>query len=96
MQAVQGGSVVTDSTWRWRIARTMDRLPGQCWADLVSWMQYSDHDAYGDEWWARLRGRLPWRPQARIGRTPGSCADDAARCGICYCGKVRTVDEWKP
>jgi hypothetical protein len=73
---------------RWRIAWTMDRIPRQCWADLVSWVQDSDHDAYGDEWWARL----PWRPRARTGRTPGSCEADAARCGTCYCGKVRTAE----
>ncbi len=23
--------------WRWRIAGLLNRLPGQCWADLVSW-----------------------------------------------------------
>lgn len=23
--------------WRWRVAGWADRLPGQCWADLVSW-----------------------------------------------------------
>jgi len=22
---------------RWRIARTVNRLPGQCWSDLVMW-----------------------------------------------------------
>ena len=77
---------------RYNIAFTLDRLPGQCWADLVSWVQHSDLDSYGDEWWARLRGRLPWRPRARTGRIPGSCVADAIDCGVCYCGKVRTAE----
>ena len=58
----------------------------------MSWACESDLDAYGDEWWARLRGRLPWRPRSRTGRTPGSCETDAARSGVCYCGKLRTAE----
>lgn len=23
--------------WRWQVARLLDRLPGTCWASLVSW-----------------------------------------------------------
>lgn len=34
---------------RWRIAALIDRLPGQCWADLADWP---------------LRNRrVPWAPQ---------------------------------
>lgn len=33
---------------RWRIATLLDKLPGQCWADLVFW-------AHGDRRW-------PWSP----------------------------------
>lgn len=57
---------------RWRIARLMDRLKGQCWADLVSWVLDSP----------RLRaekGRLPWRP------VTSACF--AVGCERCYCGK---------
>lgn len=34
--------------WRWQVAHLLNRLPGTCWADLVSWV-----------WGAR---RLPWAP----------------------------------
>jgi hypothetical protein len=56
---------------RLRIASILDRLPGQCWADLVQWSL-----RLGDR-------RSPWSP---IG---WSCRADAARCGTCYCGKLR-------
>jgi len=35
---------------RWRIAYLLNRLPGQCWADLVCWVQYRSHS------------RSPWSP----------------------------------
>jgi len=34
---------------RWRIAEALNRLPGQCWADLAMWAAYSQR-------------RLPWSP----------------------------------
>jgi hypothetical protein len=40
---------------RWRLATLMDKLAGQCWADLVSWV-------LGD------RGRLPWQPVSPVCR----------------------------
>ena len=39
-----------DENIRWRIAYLLNRLPGQCWADLVEWVLYP-------------RGRRgPWSP----------------------------------
>lgn len=35
---------------RWRIANLLDRLPGQCWADLVCWATKLDDR------------KLPWSP----------------------------------
>jgi hypothetical protein len=63
---------MTGSKRRWRIADLMNRLPGQCWADLVGWV-------LGD---APERSRLPWRPISSM------CRQDAARTGCCYCGKI--------
>lgn len=34
---------------RYSIARLLDRLPGQCWTDLVCWAQYGNK-------------RSPWSP----------------------------------
>lgn len=58
---------------RWRVARLLNRLPGQCWSDLVEWA---------------LRGgvreaRSPWSPQT------STCWLDSVRTGACYCGKLR-------
>jgi hypothetical protein len=63
--------------WRWVIARNMDRLTGQCWADLVTWVLA----------WNPTEERLrdAWKPQR-------ACQGDAARTGSCYCGKVRDAD----
>lgn len=61
---------------RWRIVDMVDRLlPGQCWADLVSWVQ--DTPAMRAE-----RGRLPWRPVGDM------CRSDLPRTGTCYCGAL--------
>lgn len=60
---------------RWRIAHLLGRLPGQCWADLVSWAL----QARGKR---RYYGRWPWQP-----RTP-DCTLGAVRNGRCYCGKL--------
>lgn len=57
---------------RWRIADLLNRLPGQCWADLATWALYGPEP--GRRW--------PWAPN-----TPG-CREDAARTGCCYCGKL--------
>jgi hypothetical protein len=58
---------------RWRIAYLMNRLPGQCWADLVQWAVTERRE--------HLERRLPWRPV-------GACRVDLARTGTCYCGKL--------
>ncbi|MDI3315912.1 MAG: hypothetical protein QJR12_17030 [Mycobacterium sp.] len=58
---------------RWRIAYLLDRLPGQCWADLVSWVLDS----------GEFRRRNPWSPI-----TP-TCWSDRDHNGCCYCGKLR-------
>jgi hypothetical protein len=58
---------------RWWIATQMDRLPGQCWADLVSWALS----------WDGGEKRALWSPQGAM------CRRDAAECGTCYCGKLR-------
>jgi hypothetical protein len=65
---------------RWKIADLVDRLlPGQCWAELVSWaLDGPRHERRMD------RGALPWRP---IGYT---CRSDLARTSTCYCGALRT------
>jgi hypothetical protein len=62
------------SRLRWRIAYAMDRLKGQCGADLVSWALGWNVD--------QAKGRLPWRPIGEM------CRRDAAECGTCYCGKI--------
>lgn len=66
---------------RWRIVALVNRLPGQCWADLVSWVLA---DRAERRWWY-LRERLPWRP------IPDQCRADLARVGCCYCGKLNTL-----
>lgn len=62
---------------RWRIAALLNLLPGQCWADLVTW-------ALG--WHKGERGtgrRWPWQPAG------DACRRDLAANGTCYCGKLR-------
>lgn len=63
---------------RWKIADLLGRLPGQCWADLVSW-------ALDDRRTRRNLGnpRHPWRP------VRDSCRRDLAANGTCYCGSLR-------
>jgi hypothetical protein len=67
---------------RWRIVALFNRLPGQCWADLVSWVLAGRRERR--EWY--LRERLPWRPIQDV------CRKDLARVGCCYCGKLRTAE----
>lgn len=62
---------------KWRIADLVNRLPGQCWADLVMWAM-SDEPVRD----TGLRAALPWRP---IGKR---CIEDAQASGRCYCGTV--------
>jgi hypothetical protein len=50
---------------RWRIAHLLDKLPGQCWADLVFWV-------FGDR-------RNPWSPMTSTCRLDG--ADGGCYCG---------------
>lgn len=59
---------------RWKIAQLLDKLPGQCWSDLVDWV-YA---------WDRPKEDRPalWSPLR------DSCRSDATRCGSCYCGKL--------
>lgn len=66
---------------RWRIADLLNKLPGQCWTELVCWVQRDRHEG--------LRSRLPWRPV-----TP-TCRSDALD-GACYCGKLRQPDGGTP
>jgi hypothetical protein len=64
---------------RWRIACGLNRLPGSCWADLVSWALDGSKAArrVGDS-------VLPWRPITDL------CHRDAAENGgHCYCSKIR-------
>lgn len=65
---------------KWRIATLANRLPGQCWADLVSWVLDSKRTRDPG-----LRARLPWRPIR-------SCRTDLARTGACYCGKLMSAE----
>jgi hypothetical protein len=60
---------------RWRIAVLVNRLPGQCWADLVSWALQTPG--------RRFYGHRPWQPRTAL------CTKDAVANGLCYCGKLR-------
>lgn len=70
---------------RWRVAELVNRLPGQCWADLVGWAL---------DGWDPDGEKRPWTTPARLAQ----CQADAARCGSCYCGKIQDeagVRRWK-
>jgi hypothetical protein len=72
-------------TMRWRVVGLVNKLPGQCWADLADWAGrwWADEDGtYGGEPYG-----LPWAPQR------ASCRGDARRVGSCYCGKLRAEVE---
>jgi hypothetical protein len=75
-----------DDGWRWRVAQLADKLPRQCWSDLVEWA-LRRHEDDPDTPWNDLRRRVPLRRQS-----PTGCLDDAARNGTCYCAKVRTAE----
>ena len=55
--------VMSKSRLRWWIATQLNRLPGQCWTDLVCW-------ALG--WEARER-RGPWSPAGACRRGIAEC-----------------------
>ncbi|GIF08690.1 hypothetical protein [Actinoplanes siamensis] len=61
-------------SWRRRLARLLDRIPGQCRADLKWWAQ-RDNLSGGSRW--------PWSP------TKPGCVKGAILNGRCYCGKLR-------
>lgn len=75
---------------RWRYAALLNKLPGTCWADLVSWVLDDRRERRERSW----RERLGWTTQRH------HCRADLARVGCCYCGKLRdhnpTVQEGHP
>jgi hypothetical protein len=60
---------------RWRIADLMDRLPGQCWADLASWALYGPRKVARDG-----ESRLPWRPITAMCRRDAAENDQLRLC----------------
>ncbi len=54
---------------RWRIAALINRLPGQCLADLVSWALDG----------STIRHRLPWAPDTECRREAPTCG--GCMCG---------------
>lgn len=60
---------------RWRVITQLNRLPGQCWAGLVSWGLGS-----------KTAPRLPWSPVTDTCRR-----DAAENGGRCYCSKIRST-----
>jgi hypothetical protein len=65
---------LTSKRVRYRLASLLDRLPGQCWTDLVIWVEYAPDTP--------VENGGPWSPQT------GTCRSDARQCGYCYCGKL--------
>lgn len=63
------------SRWRWTVARWLDKLPGQCWAELVGWVQP----------WSSRRRVSPWSPVGPSCLSDAPADDPTWRC---YCGKV--------
>jgi hypothetical protein len=59
---------------RYRIAEALNRLPGQCWPELVTWAMYGP--SHKDR-------ALP------MSGINYACREDAARTGCCWCGKLR-------
>lgn len=60
--------------WRWDVAHWLNKLPGTCWASLVSW-------ALGN------RRLLDLRNGDDV-RVDSLCRRDAQMCGSCYCGQI--------
>lgn len=67
---------MTIEALKWKVAGQLNRLPGQCWADLVMWVLHRYRD---DPDW---RTAMPWRPMRE------GCRKDAEQAGRCYCGKL--------
>lgn len=61
-------------TRRFAAAGLVDKIPGQCWSQLVDWVLTEEPKEFP---------RLPWAPQSDV------CRTDVARVGSCYCGKLR-------
>lgn len=56
------------SEWlRWKIIMVLDKFPGLCWADLVTWANYKE----------------PWRELFDMGRGGKECCRDIPYCGKC-------------
>jgi hypothetical protein len=66
----------TAAKLRWKIAGLLNRLPGQCWANLVQW-------ALDGPAASRRMGYPPW-PR----RIDSVCRRDAEQNGACYCGNL--------
>jgi hypothetical protein len=62
---------------RWWIVDRVNRIPGQCWADLVMWAMRDRRD----KGWG-FHASMPWQP---VGE---GCRRDAERNGRCYCGTL--------
>lgn len=65
---------------RWKIADRLDAIPSACWADLCNWAVFAaeiDEDEDPEN----------YMPDTTSG---ARCAMDAARDGVCYCGKFRS------
>jgi hypothetical protein len=59
---------------RWSLVYTLNRLQRLCWAELATWALYGPSDK---------DRALPWPADTQL------CREDAARCGSCWCGKLR-------
>jgi hypothetical protein len=73
--------------WRWRVATAVNKLPGQCWSDLVEWALRRHEDDPDTPFNDAVR-RVPFRRQTQ------GCRDDRDRpgCGSCYCGQLMTPE----
>ena len=76
---------------RWNIADQLNRFPGTCWADLVSWVSPGRRRRSERQRFIRTRRDGQTAGLLRMVGT-GDCRADAARTGTCYCGKFRTAE----
>lgn len=60
---------------RWTTAHWLNKVPGTCWSNLVSWALH----------WRPLWSRYG---DGDI-RQDSLCRRDPDECGTCYCGKLR-------
>lgn len=63
---------------RWHIANLLNRLPGQCWTELVCWSLDGMRVSRRND-----RNPLPWRPITE------ACRSGIERNGCCYCNKLK-------